>query len=76
MVDKIKMKQKEKVKDKMKKVKKIKGSKNKNKSINWKVVINSLIALVCVGLAVFVDWVFLLGAVIMIYFNQRELMGK
>ncbi|MBT4166235.1 hypothetical protein HOE04_04325 [archaeon] len=48
----------------------------RNKKPNMKVVWNSLIALGFVGLSVFVDWIFILGAVVMIYFNQKELMRK
>jgi len=41
---------------------------------NWRVVIYSLIALTCIGLAVLVSYWFLVGAVILMLLNQRELM--
>lgn len=40
------------------------------------VIIYSLIALGFLALTFFVDWIFILGAVIMVYLNQRELMKK
>jgi hypothetical protein len=59
--------------------KKIK-TKNKDKSrfrnINWKVVIYSVIAIICVILAFVIDWIFLLPAVILMLLNQRELFRK
>jgi hypothetical protein len=48
----------------------------KSKEPNIKVIIYSLIALGFVALTIFVDWMFLLGAVIMIWLNQKELMKK
>ena len=50
--------------------------KMKSKEPNIKVIIYSLIALGFVALTIFVDWMFLLGAVIMIWLNQKELMKK
>ena len=52
------------------------ASKKRDRKPNIKVVVYSLIALGFVALTVLVDWVFILGAVIMIWLNQRELMGK
>jgi len=49
--------------------------KSKNK-INVKVVIYSIIALGFMVLTFLVDWMFIIGAVIMIWLNQRELMGR
>ena len=46
------------------------------KKPNIKVIIYSLIALGFLGLTFYVDWMFIIGAVIMIYLNQKELMGK
>ena len=46
----------------------------KNKKINVKVVIYSIIALGFVALTFLVNWMFILGAVFMIYLNQKELM--
>ncbi len=43
---------------------------------NWKVVIFSLIALVCLVLVFAVDWLFIIPAVILLILNQRELMKK
>lgn len=43
---------------------------------NIKVIIYSLIALGFIALMFFVDWIFIIGAVIMIWLNQRELMSK
>jgi len=44
--------------------------------INKKVIIYSLIALGFVALTFLVDWIFIIGALILIYLNQRELMKK
>jgi len=54
--------------------------KKKNKAdrkpgINWRVVIYSIIGLSCIAFAFLVDWMFLIGTVVCIYLNQREL-GK
>jgi len=43
---------------------------------NWKVVIFSLIALGFLALTFLVDWLFIIGAVIFMFLNQRELMKK
>ncbi len=43
---------------------------------NPKVVIQSIIALICLFLTFIVDWLFIIPAVILIYLNQRELMKK
>mgnify|MGYP001594989992 CR=1 FL=1 len=43
---------------------------------NTKVVILSLIALGFLALTFLVDWFFIIGAVIIIYLNQRELVKK
>ena len=48
--------------------------KSKNK-INIKVIIYSIIAIGFLVLTFLVDWVFIIGAVIMMWLNQRELMG-
>jgi len=44
----------------------------KNKT-NWKVVILSIIALGFIALTFLVNWIFILGAVIIFFINQREL---
>jgi len=41
---------------------------------NPKVVIFSLLALACIVLAFTINWLFLIGAVILMLLNQRELM--
>ncbi len=46
------------------------------KKINIKVIIYSIIALGFMVLTFLVDWMFIIGAVVMIWLNQRELMGK
>ncbi|HUW43401.1 MAG TPA: hypothetical protein VMV95_00350 [Bacillota bacterium] len=48
----------------------------KNKKINWKVFILSLIALGFIALTFLIDWMFIIGAVIIMLINQRELLGK
>ena len=47
-----------------------------NKKPNIRVIVYSLIALGFVALTFLVDWLFIIGAVIMIYLNQKELMRK
>jgi len=51
-------------------------SKEVNKRMNKKVVILSLMALVFIALTFFVHWAFIIGAVIIMIINQRELLGK
>ena len=46
------------------------------KKINVKVVIYSLIAIGFIVLTFLVDWMFIIGAVVMIWLNQRELMRR
>jgi hypothetical protein len=46
----------------------------KSKKPNIKVIIYSLIAFGFIALTFLVDWIFIIGAVIMIWLNQRELM--
>jgi len=41
-----------------------------------KVVLYSLIALGFLALTFLVDWIFIIGAVILMYLNQKELMKK
>ena len=48
----------------------------KNKKINKKVVFLSLIGLIFIALTFLVDWIFIIGAVIIMLINQRELFGK
>jgi len=53
-----------------------KNSNKISKKINWKIVIYSIIALGFVALTFFVDWIFIIGAIVMVYLNQRELTKK
>lgn len=46
----------------------------KPRRINKKVVAYSIIALGFLALTFLVDWIFIIGAVVMIWLNQRELM--
>ena len=50
--------------------------KNNQKEINWKVVIYSIIALICLALVYFISWIFLIPVAVLIWLNQRELMKK
>ena len=43
---------------------------------NLKVVIFSVIAIVFLVLTFLVDWIFIIGAVVLMILNQRELMRK
>jgi len=43
---------------------------------NIKVMILSIIALICIVLAVIIDWLFLIPAVIIMLINQKELLKK
>ena len=43
---------------------------------NFKVVIFSMFALGFLALTFFVDWFFIIGAVILMILNQKELMKK
>jgi hypothetical protein len=46
------------------------------KEINYRVVIYSIIALVCLALMYLVDWLFIIPAVWLAWLNQKELMKK
>jgi hypothetical protein len=46
------------------------------KKPNLKVIIFSFIALGFLALTFFVDWMFIIGAVVMMFLNQKELMKK
>lgn len=50
--------------------------KSRLSEINWKVVIYSLLALAFMGLTFFVNWMFIVGAVILVALNQKEIMKK
>ena len=44
--------------------------------MNKKVVVYSIIAIGFLVLTFAVDWMFIIGAVILMYLNQKELIGK
>lgn len=46
------------------------------KKINKKIVLYSMMGLAFIALMFFVDWMFVIGAAIMVYLNQRELRKK
>ncbi len=48
----------------------------KKKKMNYKVVAYSLIAIGFLALTFLVDWIFIIGAVVMVFLNQRELMKR
>jgi hypothetical protein len=50
--------------------------KSKSKKINWKIIVYSLIAFGFLALTYFIDWIFIIGAVVMVWLNQKELKGK
>ncbi len=43
---------------------------------NLKVIIYSIIALGFLAMTFFIDWIFIIGAVVMVFLNQKELMKK
>jgi hypothetical protein len=46
------------------------------KKPNWKIIIFSLFALGFLALTFLVDWLFIIGAVVFMLLNQKELMKK
>ena len=60
----------------MKKKKSKKDEIPKKRGINWKVVIYSVIGLECIALTFLVDWMFIIGTVVCIFLNQKELNKK
>lgn len=40
---------------------------------NYKIIVYSLIALGFVALTFLVDWIFIVGAIVLMYLNQKEL---
>jgi len=46
------------------------------RKINWKIIIFSLIAIGFLVLAFLVDWLFIIGAVVLMFLNQKELIKK
>lgn len=55
---------------------KIKFSLKNRKKPNWKVIIFSLIALGFIALTFLVNPYFIIGAVVFMFLNQKELNGK
>lgn len=45
----------------------------KSRDVNWRVVIYSVIALICLVLVYTVSWWFIIPAVVLMILNQREL---
>jgi Na+-transporting methylmalonyl-CoA/oxaloacetate decarboxylase gamma subunit len=45
----------------------------KKKKPNWKVVISSIIGLGFIVLTFLIHWMFIIGAVVVMLFNQKEL---
>jgi hypothetical protein len=48
----------------------------KPSKINIKVIVYSIIAFGFLALTFFVNWIFIIGAAVMVYLNQRELMRR
>jgi hypothetical protein len=46
------------------------------KKINWEVVTYSLLALGFMGLAFWVNWMFIVGAIVLVALNQKKIMNK
>ncbi|MBP7708509.1 hypothetical protein KA107_02395 [Candidatus Pacearchaeota archaeon] len=44
--------------------------------INLKIVVYTTLGLICLYLTYKVDWAFIIGSALAVYFNQRELMKK
>tara|TARA_Y100000310_G_C20407265_1_gene680244 strand:+ start:290 stop:445 length:156 start_codon:yes stop_codon:yes gene_type:complete len=49
---------------------------SKKRKPNLKVIIYSFIAFGFLALTFLVDWIFIIGAVVMVWLNQKELMKK
>ena len=47
--------------------------KRNGKKVNWKIVIYSVIALGFLALTFLINWLFIIGAAVMVWLNQREL---
>ena len=50
--------------------------KQKQEKRNKKVILFSIIALGFLTLTFLIDWIFIIGALVLIYLNQKELMKK
>ena len=48
----------------------------KKREVNKKVIIQSIIAIICLVLMFFVSWWFIIPVGILLWLNQRELYGK
>ena len=48
----------------------------KSRKVNKKVILYSIIGLIFLGLSFFVNWMFIAGAALVVWLNQRELMKK
>jgi len=46
------------------------------KKPNIKIIVYSVIAFGFLALTFLIDWIFIIGAVVMIWLNQRELIGR
>mgnify|MGYP006225165853 CR=1 len=57
-------------------MKQTKKKKSEKQGVNYKVVTYSVVALIFLYLSFTVDWLFIVVSAIMMYLNQRELMGK
>ncbi|MFW5846848.1 MAG: hypothetical protein ACOCUU_01690 [Nanoarchaeota archaeon] len=51
-------------------------SKKPKRNIKPRVIVYSLIGFVFIALTFLIDWIFILGAIIMMWLNQRELNKK
>jgi len=46
------------------------------KKVNWKVIIQSILALIFLAMTFTINWLFIVPVAILMFLNQRELMGK
>lgn len=49
---------------------------NKKNKVNKKVIIQSILALICIFLTFKVDWLFIIPAIALVWLNQKELFKK
>ncbi len=54
----------------------VQAPKETKSKMNKKVVINSIIALICLALMYLVNWIFIIPAVYLVYKNQKELIAS
>jgi len=50
--------------------------KEEKRKINKRVIVQSILALICLALTFVVSWLFLIPVAIFIWFNQKELFGE